>query len=61
MAEAWVRARQPLDEPVVVAALYHFARLDDFRDLREPLLALCQAQDIRGTLLLAQEGVNGTI
>lgn len=61
MAEAWVRARQPLDETVVVAALYHFARLDDFRDLREPLLALCQAQDIRGTLLLAQEGVNGTI
>jgi len=45
----------------VVAALYHFARLDDFRDKQAPLLALCESQDIRGTLLLAQEGVNGTI
>lgn len=45
----------------VVAALYHFARLDNYRDLQAPLLALCEAQGIRGTLLLAQEGVNGTI
>lgn len=45
----------------VVAALYHFARLDDFRDLQAPLLALCEREGIRGTLLLAQEGVNGTI
>ena len=45
----------------VVAALYHFARLDNFRELQAPLLALCESQGIRGTLLLAQEGVNGTI
>jgi len=45
----------------VVAALYHFARLDDFRDKQAPLLALCEQEGIRGTLLLAQEGVNGTI
>lgn len=45
----------------VVAALYHFARLDDFRDMQAPLLALCEREGIRGTLLLAQEGVNGTI
>ena len=45
----------------VVAALYHFARLDNFREMQSPLLALCEAQGIRGTLLLAQEGVNGTI
>ena len=39
----------------VVAALYHFARLDDFRDKQAPLLALCEREGIRGTLLLAQE------
>ena len=46
---------------IIVAALYHFAPLPDFRDRREPLPALCDAQDIKGTLLLAEEGVNGTI
>jgi UPF0176 protein len=46
---------------IVVAALYHFAPLPDFHELREPLLAQCREQDIRGTLLLAEEGINGTI
>ena len=44
-----------------VAALYHFAKLDDYRELQAPLLEKCQAEDIRGTLLLAEEGINGTI
>lgn len=47
--------------PVVVAALYRFTALDDFRALREPLLDLCQARGVKGTLLLAAEGINGTI
>ncbi|QHS10695.1 rhodanese-related sulfurtransferase [Sinimarinibacterium sp. NLF-5-8] len=46
---------------VVVAALYHFAPIEDPAALRVPLLALCQAQQIKGTLLLAGEGINGTI
>ena len=46
---------------VRVAALYRFAVLDDFADLREPLRTLCDAHGIRGTLLLASEGINGTI
>ena len=46
---------------IVVAALYKFANLDDFRALREPLLAFMLQQQIRGTLLLAAEGINGTI
>lgn len=46
---------------VVIAALYHFAPLPDFRELREPLLARCAALGVRGTLLLAEEGVNGTV
>jgi UPF0176 protein len=44
-----------------VAALYQFVALPDFRDLREPLRALCAARDLKGTILLAREGINGTI
>ena len=44
-----------------VAALYQFTALPDFRELREPLLAACNARGIKGTLLLAGEGVNGTV
>lgn len=47
--------------PVRVAALYRFTRFADHTALREPLLAVCKANDIRGTLLLASEGINGTI
>ncbi len=49
------------DQPVRVAALYRFARLDNYRDLREPLEQLCRQHGIGGTLLLAHEGINGTI
>ncbi len=44
-----------------IAALYHFTRLMDPAALQAPLVALCQAQSIKGLLLLATEGVNGTI
>jgi UPF0176 protein len=44
-----------------VAALYQFVPLPDFRELREPLRELCVSLDIKGTLLLAPEGINGTI
>lgn len=47
--------------PICVAALYHFARFDAPDALRAPLLDLCDAQGIRGSLLLAREGINGTI
>lgn len=46
---------------VLVAALYQFAPFDDPQALREPLLAFCAAQGIKGTLLLADEGINGTV
>lgn len=45
----------------IVAALYHFASFDDHAALRQPLLDLCTDRGIKGTLLLAAEGVNGTI
>jgi UPF0176 protein len=44
-----------------VAALYQFVALPDFRDLRQPLRALCGGLSLKGTLLLAPEGINGTI
>ena len=46
---------------VVVCALYHFVRLEDFENLREPLLKFMLDHEVRGTLLLAREGINGTI
>ncbi|MCF3642243.1 rhodanese-related sulfurtransferase [Rhizobium sp. TRM95111] len=45
----------------LVAALYHFAAVPRFRDLREPLAELCEQSGVKGTLLLAHEGINGTI
>ncbi len=47
--------------PVVVAALYRFVRLDDHAALRAPLLELMRGRGLRGTLLLAAEGINGTV
>ncbi|MDE0880591.1 MAG: rhodanese-related sulfurtransferase [Sphingomonas bacterium] len=44
-----------------VAALYQFTRFDDPAALRGPLLDACTAHGVRGTLLLAPEGINGTI
>lgn len=46
---------------VVVAALYKFVTLEDFHELRESLLDECQRAEVKGTLLLAREGINGTI
>ena len=45
----------------IIAALYHFTRFDDPAAVKPALLELCLAQDVSGSLLLAREGVNGTI
>ncbi len=47
--------------PLKVAALYQFAALPDFRDLREPLRALAAGLGLKGSVLLAHEGINGTV
>ncbi|WP_138936037.1 rhodanese-related sulfurtransferase [Roseovarius arcticus] len=44
-----------------IAALYHFCRLNDPAALQAPLLDLCRAKGITGSLILAGEGINGTI
>ncbi|MBD2392638.1 rhodanese-related sulfurtransferase [Aphanizomenon flos-aquae FACHB-1416] len=45
----------------VVATLYKFINLPDCNELQTTLLSYCQSQRIKGTILLAQEGINGTI
>lgn len=45
----------------VVCALYKFVELDDHQSLQKPLLDLMEQYSIRGTLLLAHEGINGTV
>jgi len=47
--------------PLKVAAFYQFAGLPDFRELREPLRASCAGLGLKGSVLLAHEGINGTL
>ena len=45
----------------VIAALYKFLRLPDFRELKQPLLQRCLDLRLKGTFLLAPEGINGAV
>lgn len=45
----------------LTAALYKFVSLPDYKALQAPLQACCDAHHIKGTLLLAEEGINGTV
>ena len=46
---------------ITVATFYKFVALSDYTDLQQPLVDACQTQEIKGTILLASEGINGTI
>ncbi|MGM8885490.1 oxygen-dependent tRNA uridine(34) hydroxylase TrhO [Psychrobacter sp. 1U2] len=46
---------------IVVAALYKFTRFNDYEDYRQPILDTMLSNDVKGTLLIASEGINGTI
>jgi UPF0176 protein len=46
---------------IIVCAMYKFVSLTDFQALRRPLLKIMEEHGLRGTLLLADEGVNGTV
>ena len=45
----------------VVTALYKFVRLEDFEQMQKPLFQVLTAHEIKGTILLAKEGINGTV
>lgn len=47
--------------PIRIAALYQFARFDDPASIKPDLLTCMEKAGVRGTLLLAGEGINGTI
>jgi len=46
---------------ITVAALYHFVVLENYKELKEPLLKKMTELGVKGTLLLAREGINGTV
>mgnify|MGYP001942936724 CR=1 FL=1 len=46
---------------ITVSALYKFVRLENFEAMREPLSQTMEDNGVKGTLLLAYEGINGTI
>jgi UPF0176 protein len=45
----------------IVAALYRFTKFEDHKALQAPLQAVCDTNGVKGSLLLAFEGINGTI
>lgn len=49
------------NNPILVAALYKFVPVPDFENLKEPFLEKGNTLGIEGTILLASEGINGTI
>ncbi|WP_017326537.1 rhodanese-related sulfurtransferase [Synechococcus sp. PCC 7336] len=52
---------QPQKKSIVVASAYKFVQLDNCEQMRDRLLQFCQSQGLKGTLLLASEGINGTV
>jgi UPF0176 protein len=50
-----------MSSPIVICALYKFVTLSDYKTLRDPLLKVMEENEIKGSLLLAQEGINGTV
>lgn len=61
MTQESLSIRPSGDGAFLVAALYHFVAVPRFAELRALLQALCEENGVRGTLLLAHEGINGTI
>ena len=50
-----------LENKIVVVAMYHFVKIDDLKDIKLQLKELCDKNSLLGTILLASEGLNGTI
>ncbi len=50
-----------MENTILIAAFYKFVPLPDYRELRQPVTDRCRAAAVRGTILLAPEGLNATI
>ncbi len=53
--------RLAADMSSTVATFYKFVALPDYETLQQPLKEVCQNKNVKGTILLAKEGINGTI
>lgn len=51
----------PDNLPIRVVALYHFVHFPEPKLVRDPLFNFCASHNIKGTILLAHEGINGTV
>ena len=58
---AYLGGMADTDAKFTIVALYRFTSLPDYAEHREPLLKVCNRCDVYGTILLAAEGINGTI
>ena len=56
-----MKDQQNTTDSITVCALYKFTALPDYQSLRKPMHDMLDQYGIRGTVLLAQEGINGTI
>jgi len=54
-------AQQTTPHDFLVAAFYKFVPLPDFREFRDILLKQCEERALLGSILLAEEGINGTV
>ena len=61
MNELKQNIQEPTGQNFKVAAFYHFAALNDFESMRGPLQQRCEDLGLMGTILLAHEGINGTV
>lgn len=50
-----------MSDSYVIAAMYKFVHLADYESMQPRLLSFCQERNIKGTILLAEEGINGTV
>ncbi len=48
-------------QPCVVATFYHFVNLADYKSMRPAIIDFCNSHDLKGIILLAEEGINATI
>lgn len=48
-------------DKVIVTTFYHFINLPNFESFKIPLMAFCNSYQLKGTILLAKEGINSTI
>jgi len=66
MCVPWARSRHTggvneVEDSIVITAFYKFVSMPDFVEFRDSLLDVCDRADMRGSILLAAEGINGTV